>query len=210
MIRQHPERASTTIGTLCYLDYFHFANDARFLKIIDDKIFFKTLSNIMKFVSFKLPDCALGSTTELFNLAYINTIIDLVEKEVLQLEKQDISRNLVEMFFNSLKMQIFHNIVAWLQKNRSQVYGYGTGSFARQLFVKQHQVTPLINAFLDSNHDRSGELFLDKPILHIDDISPNNKGYILILSSFYQEIKATLVKRGFKEIEDFCHIPYVQ
>lgn len=88
----------------------------------------------------------------------------------------------------------------------SDIVIYGTGKRAERIF-KDIDGYLEVNWFCDSNKSKAGSFFCGKPIIHSSELSDCSMDcYIIIGSTFYDEIRNTLLQCGIKE----NHIFYME
>lgn len=84
---------------------------------------------------------------------------------------------------------------------------YGTGGRAKRLFNDINKYLD-IYGFCDSNKDKSGSCLNDKPIIHASELSNFSKNTCIIIgSTYYDEIKNTLLRYGIDE-ENIFYVEY--
>lgn len=84
-----------------------------------------------------------------------------------------------------------------------KVYIYGTGKYSKVLTEKLTDVNIHLEGYIDRVAQTKG--FLDKDVLKVEDVLTSNQAFFIIIgSSFYQEISTRLMDVGLVEYRDFC------
>ena len=85
--------------------------------------------------------------------------------------------------------------------NYNKVIIYGAGVAGRGLLLKLLQRNVKVDCFADSYPDNCGIRYLNIPIVHIDDLTPDRETSAIIVSGRYAvEVAEELEKRGFKHL----------
>jgi hypothetical protein len=79
---------------------------------------------------------------------------------------------------------------------------WGTGSYAAEVFDHAPDLLQAIAAFVDSAPARQGVRFLDRPVLSPDSLAAS-ADFVLVASSYGDEIAASLEAKGFRAIEGY-------
>lgn len=210
-IREHESRALTRpfTGTLCHLDYYHFAHDAYKIGIIGRDDYYETIARIYRYIfNILIRPGNMDKNKLLYLLGYIYKIMGLIKEESTTTPDTEFENCLLEMVFGSSEMLINRNVLDKLIETNTRVYGYGTGGYTRKLFNDNHPVIPNIIGFIDSDKGKSGTELFGKPVYHIEEVNPSTDEYILILSALNEEIAAILEDKGYLNVIDFCWLGF--
>ena len=82
---------------------------------------------------------------------------------------------------------------------------YGTGSCADK-FLENLDGDVNVLAFIDSDINKAGDIKNQKQIISINDINKYNYDYIIIASSYIEEIKLNLIKNNIIEEKIICYM----
>jgi len=83
---------------------------------------------------------------------------------------------------------------------------YGAGIAGRSLLLELLQRNVKVECFADSNPDRCGERFYNKPVIHIDELLDERERAAVIVSGIYAfEVAAQLERLGFLNIFNYYY-----
>lgn len=207
-IRKHDGRALTNpiIGLICRLDYYYFALDAHHLGLIEYDVLSDAMTETMRYIWYQIFERSwVSQNKSRFLLIYIHEIIQSLQQQW----KAECSEHVFfQVFFNSLEILISECLIGYLIAKKMPVYVYGAGTFVNRLFEKKHPLCQQIIGFIVSDTPSNSNKLFNLPIISLNQVVKSNGTYILIASSFKDDISKSLKEGGYQLIEDFYYFPY--
>lgn len=209
-IREHDARAlnNVRVGVYCRIDYYYLSADSRFLELIDDNLWSKSVQTIVGDISGLLLDDAIDHHPKALEiLAYADQAMRHLRQHRYN-KTPDQAGDFFEMFY-ALLWELFHErVLAHLETGEKNIALYGAGNFARRIMSGNRGYLNSISVVLSSNADDSGKELRGRSVYAVSDIDLLQFDYILIASTFVKEISETLVQKGMKRVRDFFPLHY--
>lgn len=232
-IRQHPGRMLThsVVSILCFLDYFHFCNDAYQANMLDKHLLYKMIeevcrhmvhsllqandsdvineplsSNTVRFITYKLDNAPERIQTAWpFVLAYMHNVC----KQIDFFGTHDSPPQILASALSATVETLLHkSSTDHLIKNNSDIYIYGAGEFANNILSSSSEIDRNVVAFIDSAPSKQGTTFREKPIIPLSQYRATPTNHIIIMSMFYAEIEGTLQNDNLHPFIDYSCVHY--
>jgi len=147
-----------------------------------------------------LIDCITMITKK--NSSYAKTFIRL-ENDKFKEESERIQKysELYHLNINS-GLTINEQDFSWISNLKRPVYLWGTGSASERNYTKLSEQSIEISGFIDSDEERQKNTFLELEVFDIQQILKENP-FVIISSSYFEEISKVLTGYGYKENVDF-------
>jgi glycosyltransferase involved in cell wall biosynthesis len=209
-IREHDDRGlnDSLIGMYCRIDYYYLAADARHLGLIDDAVWGKAVQIILRDITALFKDPAVDRAPQgLAILAYAaNALAHLKQHRFTS--TQDQICDFFDMLYEVLTTLLEDRVLGWLEAQQKSIALYGAGNFGKKILQSNKPYVPLVHTVISGNRDDAGNELCGRTVNFLLDTDLERFDYMLIASTFVEEISQALMQQGKTPFLDFLPLTY--